>query len=84
MARYFISTEYDSGNSYRDEEGSEFADLPSACDEARQSMRELVIDAWRCGIEARIPARMIVSDESGREVGSVLLKQIIPAALLAT
>ena len=63
-----------------DLEGAEFPDLVAARDEACQAAREIVADAIKSSKNDLFDG-FIIADESGRELETVALKEVLPKSL---
>lgn len=65
----------------RDQEGAELPDLPAAEHVAVLSIRELVTEAIRLNSDSHVPERVMITDESGRELMSVERNSVMPERL---
>lgn len=77
MPRYFFS-QRTNGNRTVDEEGAELRDLAAAMREAELSLREMLAEAIRLGDERQLPDELIVVDEQGTEVYSIIIADVLP------
>lgn len=75
MTRFFFSLSKDNDLSV-DTEGTELPDLATAKREAERSLRELLADAIKSG-DSALPDGLVVHNERGTEVHSVLMRDII-------
>lgn len=63
-----------------DDGGVDFANLEAARDEAIRSAREIVMSAVQTGTDD-LPDRVVVTDDSGRELLVVRLIDVVPRSL---
>ena len=63
-----------------DDEGQDFPDDDAARAEAAESVHEILSEEIRSK-QADVPEAMVVVDENGREVASVLFADAVPAKL---
>jgi hypothetical protein len=78
MTRYILRVEFFDGAPLPDDEVS-FASLDAATTEAKAVMVELITIAIR--EKLRVPKRIAIADEAGREVGSFLAADFVPEPL---
>ena len=76
MPKFFFNFRTRNGLS-RDEEGTEFPTLEKAREAALTSVRELVCDNVKSASKDPLEA-VIVTDESGRELMTILAENVIP------
>lgn len=79
MERFYFHVRAD-GELQPDEEGQDLADVSAARREAEQGARELLAEAIQAG-EEQIPEALVIADEDGREVDTVLLANVLPKSL---
>lgn len=79
MPRYYLNVEYLTSFG-RDEEGAEFENPSAAMAEARAVAKELLVESIRCD-RALVPKRVDVLDDASREVGTILVRDIVPRSI---
>jgi len=82
MSHYYLHLRDFSGDVVEDEEGSDFASLAAAKQQAMLAMHELVSDAIRRGHELRVEA-IVVADARGTHVAAVPLLAALPLTIVS-
>jgi|tagenome__1003787_1003787.scaffolds.fasta_scaffold20798982_3 hypothetical protein len=78
MARFYFHLVND--HIVEDVEGIELAHFSEAVREAELAARELLADAIKAS-RSRVPAAVLITDESGKELHSLPMAAVLPAPL---
>ncbi len=79
LAHFYFHLRAD-GELRTDDEGQDLPDLSAARREAEQAALELLAEAIRAGKE-RVPEGLVIADEAGRALDTVLLAAVLPKFL---
>ncbi|WP_398471181.1 DUF6894 family protein [Tardiphaga sp.] len=80
MPRYFLNIEHFDGARVLDDNGSDYADLNAAKEDARLTVIEMIYEAMRDD-KARVPLRIVVLDDSGTEAAQISSHSVLPPEL---
>jgi hypothetical protein len=80
MIQYYFHLSTKADELIKDEEGSDFADLNAAREEAFMAARELIADAVQTGRELTTDS-IIIEDADGHELDRVRLLAVLPRSI---
>jgi len=79
LPRYYLHIRGPDGTAASDEEGTDLADLDAARADAVKAARELFAAAIKLARDPMLKS-IAITDETGRELGEVQIKDLLPAS----